>query len=193
MGLHIRRILLKAAPHNDHVGFWGIVLILHSGRAGNLALLQLVGDGPGQQNLFAQRLSQLLLGDVPGAQQHRLRAGNVDDRGLHAHFAGPAIQNQGQPAVHIRQHILCRGGAGAAGAIGRRRRKRQPGQFHQAVGHRVRGHTHSHGIQPGAHLIRQPGPSGQNHAQGAGPEGLRQLFSAGGDLLHHLLQDFMYI
>ena len=66
--LHIGGKGSQIALDDGHLRLGGIVLILHSGGTGSFPFLQFCQNRAGQNNLFAQHLLHLLLGDVAGAQ-----------------------------------------------------------------------------------------------------------------------------
>ena len=122
---------------------------------------------------------------MAGAEQGRLLAHHRDDRRLHAHIALAAVQNEGQPAVHIGKDILRVGGAGFAGKVCRRGRKGTAALLDDRAGDRVAGHPNADGIQPGAALRRHFRAAGHDDGQGAGAERCHQQLGT----LRHLADE----
>ena len=81
-----------------------------------------------------------------------------------------AVQDQGQTAVHIGEDVLCVGGAGFAGQVGRRGRKGTAAGLDDRTGHRVAGHPDADGVQTGAALRRHLRAARHDDGQRAGAE-----------------------
>ena len=129
--------------------------------------------------------------DLPGAQQHRRAARAVDDGRFDAHAARAAVQHQ-QLVAELLRHVLCRGGADAAEAVGAGRG--QPAHAargcrrQQRVRHRVRRAAQADGGVATRRRLGHAGAARQNQRQRTGPEGVDQLLRegrhAGGELGH---------
>ena len=188
MGADIGGVGVQTAAQNRDLRLGGVVLVFHTGAAGNFAVLELFEDGGAYDDFFAQDCFQLLLGDVAGAQQHRLLPHHRNDGGLDTDGALAAVEDQRQPTVHIRQRVGGVGGAGLAGQVGAGRGKRHPALADDRLHHRVGRHTHAHGIQPGTGDGADLAALGHDHRQGSRPEGGGQLSGARGHLGHDAVQ-----
>jgi hypothetical protein len=117
--------------------------------------------------------------DPPRPQQGRLRAGQVHDARLHAHLAGPAIQNQRSIRTQIIEHVLRGGRTDLAESIGRRRSHPTAAQRNEAGEQRLR-HRMRGASQPDARLtatgpFRRIDSARQDQRQGPWPERAGQL------------------
>ena len=174
VGLHIGFELFKGPLQDGDVRPGGVVLVFHAGAAGHLALGQLFQDGGGQLHFLPQGPLQVLQGDVPGAEEGGLCPHHRHHGGLHPHRAGPAVQDQGQAALHIGPDVLGGGGAGPARPVGRGGRKGAAAGLDDLAHHRVAGHPDAHRVQPGAALVRHLGAARHDDGQRPGPEGRGQ-------------------
>ena len=182
MGVHICLELLKGAVQQGHICLGRIVLVLHAGAAHHSTLRQLFKDGLGHFHLFAEGTLEVFQRDVPRAEQGGLFAHHRHDGGLHAPVALAAVQNEGQAAIHIGKDVLCVGGAGLAGEVGRRGRKGTAAGFNDSPCHRVAGHPDAHGVQTGTALRCHLRAAGHDDGQGARAERSHQQLGA----LRHL-------
>ena len=178
VGIHIGFELFEGAVQKGHIRLGGVVLILHAGAADDRALRQLLEDGLGDFHFLAQRTLEVFQRDVAGAEQSGLFAHHRHDGGLHAPVALAAVQNEGQAAIHVGKDVLCVGGAGLAGEVGRRGRKGAAAGFNDSPCHRVAGHPDAHSVQTGTALRCHLGAAGHDDGQRAGTERPHQQLGA---------------
>ena len=180
MGIHIGLELLKGAVQQGDICLRGVMLILHAGAADNSTLGQLFEDGFGDLDLLTQSALQIFQRDMAGAEQGGLFAYHRDHGTLHTHIALAAIQDQGQTAIHIGEHILCVGGAGLAGKVRAGGRKGTAALRNDSPCHRVAGHPDAHRVQTGTALRGHLRAAGHDDGQRAGAErGHQQLGTLG--------------
>ena len=125
----------------------GVVAVLHARGAGALVLPK----GPHHRRIHdavAADLRDLLPGHAAGAQDARHVAGHVHHGGLHAHVAGPAVQDQRNASVHVLEHVGGGGGAGPSGAVAAGRGDGTACRTDQRPRNRMGRHAHGHGVQP---------------------------------------------
>ena len=115
--------------------------------------------------------------DAARPQQHRQRAGQVEDGELDADRTGAAIEDHRGSGTAGRRCEFCTDmrrcrRADPAGAVGRRGRDRPSGGAQQSLRDRVRRHAHRHRVEPGARQQRHPagGTARQHQGQRTGPE-----------------------
>lgn len=142
-----------------------------------------MGRIPGRQSgeVEAEMRHQGGPGDAAGAQQARCSAEARHHGGLDPDQAPPAIDQRGNPAVEISQHVAGIGRAHAPGAICRRRGDGATDGPEEIAGDGVRRHPQGDARQPGAGEIADPaGGRGRNdQGQGAGPERLGEASGIG--------------
>ena len=124
----------------------GVVAVLHARGAGALVLPKGTHHG-GIHNAVAADGCDLLPGDSAGTQDARHVAGHVHHGGLHAHVAGPAVQNQRDAAVHVLKHVGGGGGAGPPGAVAAGGGDGTACRADQRPRNRMGRHAHGHGVQ----------------------------------------------
>jgi len=180
--IHKRPVLVKIAAQDRDLRLGGVVLVLHAGRARDLAVLELFKDGRADEDLLAQNGLHLLLRDVAGAQEHRVLPRHGDDGGLDTDIGLAAVENQRQTAIHIGQRVRRIRRAGLAGKVCRRRGKRDAAGLDDLLHYRVGRHPHADGVKARAGHVADLGTAGHDHRQRAGPEGGSQLFGALGHL-----------
>ena len=174
MGVHIGFELLKGAVEQGHIGFGGVVLILHARAAHHGTFRQLFQNSLGHLHLFAEGAFQVLQRNVTGAEQGGFLPHHRHHSALHTHIALAAVQDQRQAAVHIGEHVLCVGGAGLTGKVCAGGGKGAAALLDDCPRYRVAGHTDAHGIQPGAAFIRYLRPARHDNGQRSGAESCHQ-------------------
>ena len=130
-----------------------VVAVLHAGGLGLLTLLQGSGDGLVHVDV-ADEPFQVLQRQSAGPQQAGRLTGQVQNGGLHAHRAGAAVHHTLNLAVHILQHVLGGGAAGAAGGVGAWGRDGHARLPDNGQGDGVVGAAHGHGVQARGDDIR---------------------------------------
>ena len=132
--------------HRQDLRIGGIVLVFHAGRRHPDIRRDLLIDGMIDVN--TRRIGrQILLRDQTRTQDvDGLRVVEADDRGLHADAALPAVEDGGDPAVHVVADVTCCGRAGLAGTVRRRRRDRTARFTDERPCDRVRRHPDADGI-----------------------------------------------
>ena len=161
----------------------GVVLVLHPGGGGGLAFTQGPHHAVRHPGVSGD-LGDHLRGDGPGAEHRRNVPGHVQHGGLDADLAGPAVQDQGDAAVHVLIDVGGGGRAGAGGKVGAGGGDGQAADPQHLPGDGMAGHPDAHGSKARRHRVRHGGLLGQQQGQRPGPVGGHQ--AAGG--LRHLAE-----
>jgi hypothetical protein len=100
------------------------------------------------------------------------RRTEVEHGAFDAHLDRARIENKVDPPVEVRQHVVCRGRADPARAIGAGRSDRACDRGQECPGRRMARHAHRHGIEPGGCGGGDAGgaPERQDEGQRARPE-----------------------
>ena len=103
---------------------------------------------------------------------------------FHADRRGAAVDDQIDAAVEIGEYVRGRGRRDMAGAVGRRRHHRPAETGEELPRHRMIGHAHCDGIEPGRRQIGHCATwrFAQHQRQRPRPEGLRQPRGLAGKL-----------
>ena len=133
-----------------------------------------------------------------GAQNAVRRVREIDERGLPADAAGPAVDDGRDLPIEIRQHIVCRFRARRAGGIGRRRGQRQLRGLDERQRGRVIRAAQADSLPTRAHDLGHAVLCPQHDRERAGPERLGQrvcrrrhigaVARHGGCVVHHQRQ-----
>ena len=147
---------LRPAGHDRDGGLRRIVAVLHARGARLFAVIHLLRHGLVDRHL-AQRIAQALERQSARAQQLRRRDRQVDDRRLHAHLTGAAVDDTVDLAPHVLAHVLCRRAAWAARGVRARRGDRHAGCFDDGARDRMVGTSHADGLEPAGRAQRHAG------------------------------------
>ncbi len=120
---------------------------------------------------MAEDLRELVAADDAATQQHWNWSSDIEDRRLEADIGGTAVEDQVDPAVHVRDDMGGRRRARSAGAVGRRCRERQAGGPQQGQGDRMAGDPHGDGVEAGGRDVGDnPGAAVQHQGQRSRPQ-----------------------
>ena len=155
--------------HCDHRCLGGIVTVLHTGCLGLLPFCQRSGNSFINGNRTDQLLD-LLHGQSAGTQESGRIAGQIQDRGLHAHRTGTTVHHALDLAVHVLHDVFCRGAAGTTGGIGTGSRNGHARLADDGQSDRMVGAADCHRVQTGCDHIGHLALALEDHGQGAGPE-----------------------
>ena len=117
MGANVVAKLGNAPVHHHHMGGRGVVLIFHAG-AGHLPAPFQFGKHPVIHLDLFHHLQQIPYGNPPRAENSGGIFPHGNDGGFQSHLTASPVQNAGQPALQIMEHMAGPGGAGFSGCVG---------------------------------------------------------------------------
>ena len=164
-------------PRKDGDGRFGCVVpVFHAGRFRLFPVFEQAHDRLVNGDLSQNVLERFERQSARTKKARRL-TGEIDDRGLHAHAAGPAVKNRVDFAVHVLAHVLHARGARPPGGVSGGRGDGNAGFLDNGERYRVIGAAHTDRLEPSCRAKRDNGLSRQDHRQGSRPEALRQPVS----------------
>ena len=126
-----------------------------------------------------RHLLDALAGDAPGAEDHELVAGAVDDRGLHADRARPVVEDDVDVVTEVGAYVAGGRRAHVPEAVRRGCRDAAAERTEQRQRHRLVGHAHADGVAATGHCVEDACRAPDDDRERAGPQ--RVAEAAGGD------------
>ncbi len=112
----------------------------------------------------------------------------IEDGGFHPDAARPRVQHRIDPPIEVGEHMLGRGRADVAEAIGTGSGEWQAGALNERECGRMRGHAHTDEVTPGGDCRRQVWVAWQEERKRPRPESIHQGSCRGGNVADHTHQ-----